>query len=645
MSWLDGFDEANAINLDNRIQRTDKLPEPGIWQGFGKGSGNSLLLGGISLSNFAQSAGSASFEQDLNLSSLYFPDGAEEQIQAQQNEQSRLSQDTAESAKTLRPDPRAVGIAGQILNSAAEILPRTVAATVLAGPAGIVAGPLAAGAPAGYTATQIAKADGVDDATATAHGLIEGVATTIGAGLPGAKFVSNLAGDAAIAVGANVGIGVAQRAASAELLDRNGYHAQAAQYRALDGKAMVADAIMGAFFFGAGRAGDIKGAVTGRPRPTQEQVDSALVQNEAVHFEDGAAPGAPVDPASANMHREQLSQALAQLNRGEPVTVIDGFRGDFLRKETSVEPVAPSRDVALATARQDLEPKLRVELEQEAAGILPNVKDVKGELAILRKSLDGLDDSFKARAKDFQQQGQTRKQAEQAARQAIADERAQLTDRQSALTESLDGNRSAQQARADLNAMDRGEVPKRFQDRITQRADTIIRGFEPSKITNAVKEGVRQTHEQQLSVELDGVLRDIGHNEPEVRARSGDNQESNDVEKQAVAGNPGGKQAGKAPAEKVTASDKSEAGVISEPGRSVTGDAESPANAQASEIDLVRDAVSRNPEVMVNSGYDADGNPIKVRAADALAEIEAEHQLGVKEGQSFMAAVKCLLRG
>ena len=637
MSWLDGFDDADAINLDNRIQRTDKLPEPGILQGFGKGSGNSLLLGGISLSNFAQSAGSVSFEQDLAVSSLYFPDGAEEQIQAQRDEQDQLSRDTAESAKTLRPDPRAVGIAGQILNSAAEILPRTVAATVLTGPAGIVAGPLAAGAPAGYTATQIAKADGVDDATATAHGLIEGVATTVGAGLPGAKFVSSLAGDAAIAVGANVGIGVAQRAASAELLDRNGYHAQAAQYRALDGKAMVADAVMGAFFFGTGRAKDIKGAVTGRPRPTQEQVDSALVQNETVHFEDGAAPGAPVDPASANMHREQLSQALAQLNRGEPVTVIDGFKGDFLRKEESVEPVAPSRDSALATARQDLEPKLRVELEQEAAGILPNVKDLKTELSAVARSLEGLDDTFRARAKEFQQQGQTRKQAEQAARKAIEAERLDLSDRQASLNEALGGNRSAEQARADLNAMDRGEVPARFQDRIAQRADTILKAFELSKITNAVKEGVRRTHEQQLSDELNGVLKDIGHYEPEVRARSGESRASNDVEKPAV------------PSTQPARSrvDKDDAGAGGPKSEEVEPPSTEPklSPESSAELDILRESVARRPDTVISSGFDTDGTPIKVRAADALAEIEAEYQVGVKESRSFMAAVKCMLGG
>ncbi|NWC74297.1 hypothetical protein HX823_09425 [Pseudomonas sp. P7759] len=637
MSWLDGFDDANAINLDNRIQRTDKLPEPGVWQGFGKGSGDSLLLGGISLSNFMQAAGSSSIGQDLSVSNLYFPDGADEQIQAQQDVQSELSQDTAEAAKRLRPDPRAVGVAGQILNSAAEILPRTVAATVLTGPAGIVAGPLAAGAPSGYTATQIAKADGVDDATATAHGLIEGVATTIGAGLPGARFVSNLAGDAAIAVGANVGIGVAQRAASAELLDRNGYHAQAAQYRALDGKSMVADAVMGAFFFGAGRAGDIKGAMTGRPRPTQEQVDAAMVQKEVAHFEDGAAPGSPVDPQSANMHRTQLAQAISQLGRGEPVTVIDGFKGDFLRREAAAEPVAPTHAEAIAVARQELEPKLRIELEQEAAGILPNVKDVKTELGTIKQSLDALDDSFKARAKDFQQQGQTRKQAEQSARKAIEAERLDLSDRQTSLNEALGGNRSAEQARADLSAMDRGEAPPRLEGRLSARANQIIQGFERTKLASQVERA--RTPAQTMDSDIDSILEGLGHT---VRAKdlSPDGVEASAPPSSRAIAKDVAKPTAAGAEQKKIESPSSKSETEGQPGGEPRLSPESSA-----ELDMLRDSVARRPDAVINSGFDADGNPAKVRAADALAEVEAEYQLGVKESRSFMAAITCMLRG
>lgn len=640
MSWLDGFDETDAINLDNRIQRTDKLPEPGLWQGFGAGSGNSLLLGGISASNFVQAAGSASFEQDLTVSSLYFPDGAEEQIQAQEKEQDRLGRDTAESAKMLRPDPRAVGMAGQILNSAAEILPRTVAATVLTGPAGIVTGPLAAGAPAGYTATQIAKADGVDDATATAHGLIEGVATTIGAGLPGARFVNQLAGDAAIAVGANVGIGVTQRAASAELLDRNGYHAQAAQYRALDGKAMVADAVMGAFFFGAGRAGDIKGAMNGRPRPTQEQVDAAMVQREVAHFEDGAAPGAPVDLQSANMHRTQLAQAISQLGRGEQVTVVDGFKGEFLRRPTVPEPIAPTRVEALTMARQELEPTVRAELEGDIAKAMPNVADVRVELAGLRRNLDGLDATYRDRAKQFQAEGLSRKKAETAARKAIEQDREQLSDRVTALEESLQGNRTAEKSRGELAAMDRGETPERLQPRIEERADQIMRGFERTKLASQAE--MARTPEQAIDADIDSLLEGMG-----ISLKAKDLEPYFAEPSVTPARNAAAPEPKAATKPEKTGAGKAETGSVRTEGKATDQPAGEPklSPESSAELEILRESVARRPDAVINSGFDADGNPAKVKAADALAEVEAEYQAGIKESRSFMAAITCMLRG
>lgn len=640
MSWLDGFDDADAINLDNRIKRTDKLPEPGIFQGFGTGSGNSLLLGGISASNFLQAAGSASFEQDLTVSSLYFPEGAEEQIQAQQDEQARLSRDTAEAAKALRPDPRAVGMAGQILNSAAEILPRTVATAVLTGPAGVVAGPLAAGAPAGYTTAQVAKADGVDDVTANFHGLIEGVGTTVGAGMPGARFVNQLAGDATIAVGANVGIGVAQRAASAELLDRNGYHAQAAQYRALDGKAMLADAVMGAAFFGIGRAGDIRGAVTGRSRPTQEQVDAALVQQEVAHFEDGAAPGVPVDLQSANMHRSQLAQAIRQMARGEQVTVIDGFKGEFLRRPENLEPIAPTREEALVMARQELEPTVRAELEGDIAKAIPNVADVRSELADLQRTLDGLDATYRDRAKQFQAEGLSRKKAETASRKAIDQDREQLNDRVTALEESLQGNRTAEKSRGELASMDRGETPGRLQPRIEERADQIMQGFERTKLASQADRA--RTPEQAMDSDIDSLLEGLGINlkakdltpyfaEPNVTPSK----------------RPVTDEAKSAPQPGKTGTDKpGSAAAKAKPetaGRPAGEPKLSPES--SAELDVLRESVARRPDAVINSGFDADGNPTKVKAADALAEVEAEYQAGVRESRSFMAAITCMLRG
>ena len=53
--------------------------------------------------------------------------------------------------------------------------------------------------------------------------------------------------------------------------------------------------------------------------------------------------------------------------------------------------------------------------------------------------------------------------------------------------------------------------------------------------------------------------------------------------------------------------------------------------------------MAKNPEAMVRTGYDADGNPTSARADQVLAEIEAEHAAGIREANSYAAAVGCLL--
>lgn len=639
MSWLDGFDDAGAINLDNRIQRTDKLPEPGFFRGSLGVLGPNLWRGVVESGGLIQSSalqlGSSAIESDLSIGASYFPEFEDGQVQGQrefsEEEAGRIGGSVADSVKDSRPDPRAVGVLGQILGEAAAVVPRAIVGSVVAGPVGAAA---AAGAPAGYSRTQTAIAEGIDETTATKMGVIEGLSTAVGAALPAARFVKPVAGDAAISVGANVGLGMAQRGATAELLERNGYHAQAAQYRVMDGTALATDAVLGAFFFGLGRRGGPQAM------PTQEQVDAAMVQREVTHFEDGAAPGAPVDLQSANMHRSQLAQAISQLGRGESVTVVDRFNGEFLRRPAATEPVAPTRAEALVMARQELEPTVRDELEQEAAGVLPNVADIRTELASQQRSLESLDASYRDRAKQFQADGMSRKKAEASARQAIEQERMQLTDRVTTLEESLQGNRAGELARRDLAALTRGETPERLRPRIEGRADQIIQGFERSKLASQAER--TRTPEHAMDADIESLLDGLGISlkakdlvpyfaEPSVTSARKPATKAEKATPQPV-------KSGTGKAE--TRSVRAEGNSADEPTAEPKLSPESPA-----ELDILRESVARRPDAVINSGFDADGNPMKVKAADALAEVEAEYQTGVKESRSFMAAITCMLRG
>jgi hypothetical protein len=630
MSWLDDtVEEGELLSQAQRIAytaETAERPEPGAFAGAYGALGQGLVRGafegaGAFEALFAQASGNLA-AQSLTFGDVFGPDGesvspiTEEERDAIQQKVSAIGTDTARAVLDLRPDPTTTGWASQILSEAGAVLPRTVLGALAGGPIG---GAVAAGAPAGFAGKVVAEAEGIDPATATLKGVIEGATLGVGALLPAARFVRPLLGDLGIAVGANVGLGAASRGLTGQLLDSAGYTAQSAQYQAMDGQALAIDAILGAAFLGIGRAG--------MRRPNTEQVQAALTENNAQHFEVATAPGLPLNPKSAIAHQDALRGAIEQLNRGEPVALPESIHAaEFLRASDEVAQIVPPRAELLISARAELEPTVRAELEQRAADLLPNVRDLKTELTGIQRSLAALDDSFRARAKEFQSQGQSRKQAETSARQAIAAERAALNQRQATIDESLAANRSAEQARAELATLERGELPRGMKERINARADELAHGFQRRPLAGQVREAnltPRQRVERSAKKELDRLVAEHAASLPPetlsipaVRA----------IEPEPTAA------PSAAPAVRVA-----------EP----TAEPAAPgarAAAEPPEVQLLRTAIARQPNAVVRSGFDADGQPIALRADEALAELLAERDAGLREASVYDKAIACFLR-
>jgi len=150
---------------------------------------------------------------------------------------------------------------------------------------------------------------------------------------------------------------------------------------------------------------------------------------------------------------------------------------DSLERGISADRVRLAEDAG-RQAREALIPEIRAELSEVAAGRLPNVRDIRTEQAAVQRTLDTLDDTFKARAKEFQGQRMSRKQAERAARDSIAEERQRLNERKAELESATDVNRQAEIARGELNALQRGEIPQRYQERIDAETNRIASGFD-----------------------------------------------------------------------------------------------------------------------------------------------------------------------
>lgn len=637
MSWLNGLaEEKDILNQAQQLEFTSEKLAPGFFTGSLDVIGPSLVRGGLEGFGaveglMAQGSGNLAAMDITAGNVLGGGDGASsitaEEDAAVKQRVDVIGGETAQATISLRPDPASVGMAGQIIGEAAAILPRTAIATLAGGP---VLGAVAAGAPAGFAGKYVGMEEGLDESTATLKGVIDAATIGIGAVLPAAKFVKPVLGDLGIAIGANVALGAGGRGLTGELLEGGGYAAQAEQYKAMDATGLATDAILGAAFFGIGRAS--------MRRPSTEQVQAALTENNARHFDVETAPGLPATPRSAVAHQDALRTAIDQINRGEPVTLPDSIHAaDFLRAADAAEPLPVGRPEIMDTARTEVAATYRAELEQQAAGVLPNVKDLKTELSTLQRTMDNLDATFRDRAKGFQEQGMSRKKAEAEARAAIAAEREQLTAQRDGVAQSLEGNRTAEQARSELAAMDRGESPKQFEERVAKRAEEVAKGFERKPLADGVIEANRQQSISQIArQEISRILDDLERAEPTLQARP------LDIGQPRVAAEPA-TDATK-PVKDATQQAKTS---TSAPENATPGpkDATQPGAGAADPVLQVADEVmARTDDIQLPTGaMDADGNPVTVSAKQMMAEADAGIHRAQDESRGFFAAATCFL--
>lgn len=136
------------------------------------------------------------------------------------------------------------------------------------------------------------------------------------------------------------------------------------------------------------------------------------------------------------------------------------------------------------SAEQQALDEIRPSLAGERVG---NVADLKAERVGLVAQDMALDATYRDRAKAFQGQRLSRKQAERAARDAIATERQQIRTRTSEIDTMLERNRAGELDRRDLGLIERGQVPERLQPQIQARARQIMQGYQQRPLGAAIR--------------------------------------------------------------------------------------------------------------------------------------------------------------
>ncbi|MCV3976463.1 hypothetical protein [Pseudomonas aeruginosa] len=536
----------------------------------------------------------------------------------------------AEYITSLRPDPETTGMAAQVTGELAAVIPRTIAGFAAGGPVG---GAIAAGAPAGYAGAIEAEAQGIDPETARIKGAIDAATYGIGALMPAARFVGAAVPDFAVTVGANVGLGVASRGGTAALLEANGYTQQAQQYKALDATSMAVDAVLGAAFWGVGRIG---------ARAPQQDIDAALAANNSGHAQDGSAPGAPVDPASSVAHQSALDLAIRQLSRNEPVDLspiaplVD--RAEFLRGNR----VGPDDAAIRSAAEQEVIPLIRQELEAEAGGRSGVINDLKVERAYLSSELSRIADTFKSRAKDFQGQRMSRKQAESAARRAIASERASLQTRITEIDRVFSENRAAERAAGEINQIDRGEIPARFMDRIASREAEIKDGYRKTALVSSVSPDRGAALMRLASEEIRKILPEQFPDQATPDAaivRTPERDAASTVDDALANPGRGISRATPRPDEAARSGGPDSQARPKPSGRADESELEPVVS------DLVQSIMAGEREITLPTGaVDADGNMVTVSARELLEQADAQVARAENDSKGIIAAALCALR-
>jgi hypothetical protein len=134
---------------------------------------------------------------------------------------------------------------------------------------------------------------------------------------------------------------------------------------------------------------------------------------------------------------------------------------------------------ALAQARTDIEPQLRAELTAQAGNVAEPgaVTQMKAQLDQIQAELAQPPVPSKEDIRALQNGQRLKlKDAEVRAQDELNARRADLQMQADRLTQALDTNRTASQAAQDLDTLDAGQFPERYQDRLQQRGEQLLAG-------------------------------------------------------------------------------------------------------------------------------------------------------------------------
>lgn len=200
------------------------------------------------------------------------------------------------------------------------------------------------------------------------------------------------------------------------------------------------------------------------------------------------APGSAADVAarsSPEARYDALRTAVAHMADGRAVQV-----DALLAERATVEGLAYTPAEARAQAVADLRDEMRAELLPEAAleSDRGAIAPLKAEREQAAAALERVGAKYRERVKALQDRdGIKRAEAEKRVTKADDEARASAEATLARLDQQLDANSRGNRAAQDLAAIERGEVPERFAERVQAEVDKVMRSGERQPLAAAME--------------------------------------------------------------------------------------------------------------------------------------------------------------
>lgn len=336
---------------DAFLERNNMTPapyEPGTWDNFAIATGKDFMGGGAIFGNLVTAPLMVGADKLL---------GTGTQIQDEH------FAEMEDAVDYWTPDAKTTGAAGQIAGSFAKI----VLPLMASGGNPAVAATTTSLTVGGEAATDLVR-QGADTQTALAVGGVQVAANLVGFGIP--FLGKTLAQRVGSGVLGNLAVEVPAGAASSAILDAQGYEALSDQY-GVTRESLAVAMLVGGVFGGA--------AHLGAPRATPSQRNAVLTASNADHLNTVAHPSPPLTRKDAVRNVDNLTKAMGQLFRDEPVSLSpDDLDGFMLRPELrgDAADTSPAAPLAMGNTPESVQADFRNIAERHGATITSMVRPI-----------------------------------------------------------------------------------------------------------------------------------------------------------------------------------------------------------------------------------------------------------------------------